>query len=51
MPSNSVPVFAIRPRSSMIVGIGRLCRRPISKSLGSWAGVIFTAPEPNSGST
>ena len=26
-------------------------RRPISKSLVSWPGVIFSAPVPNSGST
>ena len=50
-PSNSVPVSAIRPLVSMIVGIGRLCRSPISKSFGSWAGVTLTAPVPNSGST
>ena len=29
---------------------GRLCRLPTSKSLKSCAGVIFTAPEPFSGS-
>ena len=29
----------------------RLCRRPTSKSLGSWAGVIFTAPVPKPSST
>ena len=37
--------------SSKMVGAGRLCRRPISKSLGSCAGVTFTAPVPNFGST
>ncbi len=31
--------------------IGRSWRRPISKSLGSCAGVTLTAPVPNSGST
>ena len=31
--------------------LGRLWRLPISKSLGSWAGVIFTRPVPNSRST
>ena len=51
MPSNRVPVPAMRPRVSMIEGIGRSCRNPISKSLGSCAGVTFTAPVPNSGST
>ena len=30
---------------------GRPCRRPISKSVGSCAGVTFTAPEPKAGST
>ena len=30
---------------------GRPCRRPISKSLGSCAGVTLTAPVPNVGST
>ena len=51
MPSNSVPVPVMTPDSSMIDGIGRPCRRPISKSLGSCAGVTLTAPVPNSGST
>ena len=31
--------------------VSRFCRRPTSKSLGSWAGVIFTQPVPNSMST
>ena len=35
----------------MIVMLGRPCRRPISKSSGSCAGVTLTAPVPNSGST
>ena len=35
----------------MIVSVGRSCRWPISKSLGSCAGVTLTAPVPNSGST
>ena len=35
----------------MIESIGRPCRRPISKSFGSCAGVTLTAPVPNSGST
>jgi hypothetical protein len=30
---------------------GSLCRCPVSKSLGSCAGVTFTAPVPNLGST
>ena len=29
----------------------RLWRWPVSKSLGSWAGVTLTAPVPNLGST
>ena len=49
IPSNLVPVSAIRPLVSMIDGIGSVCRIPISKSLGSWAGVTLTAPVPNSG--
>ena len=28
--------------------MGRPCRSPVSKSLGSWPGVIFSAPVPNS---
>ncbi|SKX96029.1 Uncharacterised protein [Mycobacteroides abscessus subsp. abscessus] len=51
MPSNCVPVSAMRASSSMIVGIGRSCRAPTAKSFGSCAGVILTAPVPNSGST
>ena len=51
MPSNSVPVPVMTPLSSMIDGIGRPCRRPISKSFGSCAGVTLTAPVPNAGST
>ena len=35
----------------MIESIGKPCRRPISKSFGSCAGVTLTAPVPNSGST
>ncbi len=37
--------------SSITAMLGRLCRWPISKSFGSWAGVTLTAPVPNSGST
>ncbi|CKT65338.1 Uncharacterised protein [Mycobacterium tuberculosis] len=51
MPSNRVPVSTIRPLVSRIEGIGSWWRTPISKSLGSWAGVTLTAPVPNSGST
>jgi valyl-tRNA synthetase len=49
-PANG-PGAVITPRSSMIVRLGRSCRRPISKSFGSCAGVTFTAPVPNAGST
>ena len=35
----------------MIRGIGRWCRSPISKSFASCAGVTFTNPVPNLGST
>ena len=35
----------------MIIRLGSWCRRPISKSSGSCAGVTLTAPVPNSGST
>ena len=35
----------------MMTRLGRSCRRPISKSSGSCAGVTLTAPVPNSGST
>ena len=49
-PANG-PGAVMTPRSSMIVGIGRSWRRPISKSFGSCAGVTFTAPVPKDGST
>ena len=46
------PAAALIFPSSVITSIcGSLCRRPISKSLGSCAGVTFTAPVPNSRST
>src|SRR5438876_1127829 len=35
----------------MTVRIGRLWRRPISKSTGSWPGVTLITPVPKSGST
>jgi hypothetical protein len=46
-PASSV----IRPSSPITVIASRLCVRPISKSLASWPGVIFSAPVPNSGLT
>jgi len=55
MPSTATSPAAIsssitRPSASSTEGMGRSCRRPSSKSLKSCAGVIFTAPEPFSGS-
>ena len=35
----------------MTVSVSSPWSRPISKSIGSWPGVIFRAPVPNSGST
>ena len=45
------PGAVMMPRSSMMSSAGRSCRWPISKSLGSCAGVTLTAPVPNAGST
>lgn len=45
------PGTVMTARSSMTVRNGRSWRAPISKSFGSCAGVTFTAPVPNSGST
>ncbi|MNZ47525.1 hypothetical protein D3C78_652430 [compost metagenome] len=41
----------IVPLSSITVICGKSCRRPTSKSFGSCAGVILTAPLPKSFST
>ena len=41
----------MRPSGPMTVSVSRPWSRPISKSIGSWPGVILSAPEPNSGST
>ena len=41
----------MNPLSSITLISGRLCLFPTSKSFGSWAGVILTAPVPNSIST
>ena len=46
----ALPRSRIFASASMTLTSGRLCRRPTSKSLKSCAGVIFTAPEPASGS-
>ena len=49
MPANCSPASAvIRPSSPITVTAGRPCLRPISKSLGSWPGVIFRLPVPKS---
>ncbi len=50
-PANGPPAAVTTPLSSKIEIIGRSWRWPHSKSLGSWAGVTFTAPVPNFGST
>ena len=47
LPAASV----IRPSSPITTISSRPCARPISKSFGSWPGVILSAPVPNSGST
>ena len=50
-PQN-LPPFSLMVASSFRMLIsGRLWRLPTSKSFGSWAGVIFTHPVPNSLST
>ena len=41
----------MRPSSPITVISSSPCLRPISKSFGSWPGVILSAPVPNSGST
>ncbi len=41
----------MRPSRPITVGSSRPWSRPISKSVGSCPGVIFSAPVPNSGST
>ena len=52
MPAYSGPASSVmRPSSPITLGASSLCLRPISKSFGSCAGVIFSAPVPNSGST
>ena len=52
MPSNRSPAAAvIRPSSPIAEISSSPWARPISKSLGSWPGVILSAPVPNSGLT
>src|SRR4051795_10012871 len=41
----------MRPSSPITEISSSPCLRPISKSLGSWPGVILSAPVPNSGLT
>ena len=50
-PANGPPSALTTPASSKIEIIGRSWRWPVSKSLGSCAGVTLTAPVPNFGST
>ncbi len=51
-PAYAGPASAVIFPSKPITTIsGRPCRRPASKSFGSWAGVIFTTPVPNVRST
>ena len=38
------------PSGLITIILSKLCLFPTSKSFGSWAGVIFTTPVPNSGS-
>ena len=51
MPSNSPAAAVMRPSSPITEISSSPCVRPISKSAGSWPGVIFSAPVPNSGFT
>ena len=50
-PANGpASAFIVSSRFMMLIA-GSLCRWPIAKSTGSCAGVTFTAPVPNAGST
>ena len=52
MPAQRSPASAVmRPSSPITVSSSSPWLRPISKSLGSWPGVIFSAPVPKSGFT
>ena len=52
IPSKASPAAALISPSSPITEISSSpCARPISKSFGSCAGVILSAPVPNSGFT
>ena len=48
--ANSKAKSFMVPSSFMTLTCGKLWRWPTKKSFGSWAGVIFTTPVPNSGS-
>ncbi len=50
-PATGPASAVMRPSGPMTVSCGRWWRFPVSKSLKSWAGVTFTAPVPNFGST
>ena len=51
MPAYRPASAVILPSKPITVLIGRLCRRPISKSTGSCPGVTLMTPVPNLGST
>ena len=52
MPAKRSPAASVmRPSSPITETSSSPWARPISKSLGSWPGVIFSAPVPNSGFT
>jgi hypothetical protein len=51
MPAKRPAASVVRPSSPITLTSSSPCARPISKSLGSWPGVIFRAPVPNSGFT
>ena len=50
-PRKRSPAASVMPVLADHAISSRPCLRPISKSLGSWPGVILSAPVPNSGST
>ena len=51
LPASGPAASVIRPSGPMTVICSSPWRFPTSKSLKSWAGVTFTAPVPNFGST
>lgn len=50
-PANWPPLWLMSPSSVNRLMVASLWRWPEAKSLGSWAGVIFTAPVPKAMST